>query len=149
MISWQLKSFDELTTAELYAILQLRSEVFVVEQNCPYLDMDNKDQRSMHLMGWRDNFLGAYTRILPAGLAFPEASIGRVVSSPKLRGTGVGRLLMEESLSQLYKLYGQVPVRIGAQLYLKKFYESLGFVREGEIYLEDNIEHIEMLKPFS
>jgi ElaA protein len=146
-MNWQLKSFDELTVRELYAILQLRAEVFVVEQQCPYLDTDDKDQYSMHLMGWADNFLGAYTRILPAGISFSEASIGRVVSSPKLRRTGVGKILMEESLRQLYALYGQVPVRIGAQLYLKKFYESLGFVKAGEVYLEDNIEHIEMLKP--
>ena len=146
MITWHLKSFDELTTAELYAILQLRAEVFVVEQECPYLDMDGKDQSSMHLMGWTESFLGAYTRILPAGLAFDEASIGRVVTSPKLRRTGIGKILMEETLRQLYMLYGQVPVRIGAQRYLEKFYESLGFVKEGEMYLEDNIEHIEMLK---
>ncbi len=146
MINWTLKTFKELALEELYAILQLRNEVFVVEQNCPYLDLDNKDQKSMHLMGWQNGVLVAYTRILPAGVSFAEASIGRVVTSPIVRRTGVGNELMNQSFEQLYQLYGNIPIRIGAQLYLKKFYESLGFVQVSEIYLEDDIEHIEMLK---
>ena len=121
-MNWVLKKFDELSNHELYKILQLRCEVFVLEQNCPYLDEDDKDQQSYHLMGWKDDLLAAYTRILPAGLAFEEASIGRVVTSPKARGAGIGRSLMLKSLEQLYKLFGVVPVRIGAQLYLKEFY---------------------------
>jgi len=145
-MNWILKSFNDLTTIELYAILRLRCEVFTVEQNCSYLDEDNKDQQCFHLMGWKDDFLAAYTRILPAGLAFEEASIGRVVTSPKARGAGIGRALMLQSIEQLYGLYGKVPIRIGAQLYLSKFYSSLGFNQTGEIYLEDGIEHIEMLK---
>ncbi len=147
MINWELKTFDELTPYQLYAILQLRSEVFVVEQNCPYLDEDGKDLKSWHLMGWNeDNILVAYTRILKAGDSFAEASIGRVVSSPKVRGTGIGKILMQKSIEQLYGLFGQVPIRIGAQRYLEKFYESLGFVIAGEPYLEDDIPHIEMVK---
>lgn len=145
-MDWILKDFDSLTPAELYSILQLRAQVFVVEQNCPYLDEDDKDQQSFHLMGWKGNLLAAYTRILPPGLAFDEASIGRVVTSPKARGEGIGRTLMTESINRLYNLYGKVPIEIGAQLYLKKFYESLGFHQTSEVYLEDNIEHIEMRK---
>jgi ElaA protein len=146
-MNWVLKSFDELTNHELYKILQLRCEVFVLEQNCPYLDEDDKDQQCFHLMGWKEDLLAAYTRILPAGLAFKEASIGRVVTSPKARGGGIGRELMIQSIQQLYKLYGQVPIQIGAQLYLNQFYNSLGFNKVSEIYLEDGIEHIEMIKP--
>lgn len=145
-MNWILKSFDDLTAKELYAILQLRCEVFVVEQNCPYLDEDNKDQHCYHLMGWKDDLLAAYTRILPAGLAFEEASIGRVVTSPKARGAGIGRALMVRSIEELYKLYGKVPIHIGAQLYLNEFYSSLGFDKISEIYLEDGIQHIGMLK---
>lgn len=145
-MNWILKSFDELTTHELYAILRLRCEVFVVEQNCPYLDEDGKDQGSFHLMGWDGHLLAAYTRIIPAGLTFDSASIGRVATSPQARGTGIGRQLMEVSIQKLYELFGQVTIEIGAQLYLKKFYSSLGFEQTSDMYLEDNIEHIEMTK---
>ena len=144
-MKWTLKAFDDLTPTELYAILQLRSEVFVVEQNCVFQDMDNKDQQSFHLMGWQDNKLVASTRLLPKGLGFDEISIGRVVTSKLVRRTGVGKLLMQESIAQLDKLFGKQPIRIGAQCYLLEFYKSLGFVPEGEIYLEDDIEHIEMI----
>lgn len=145
-MNWVIKSFNELTPAELYAILQLRCEVFVVEQNCPYLDEDDKDQNSYHLMGWKNDLLAAYTRILPQGLAFDEASIGRVVTSPKARGGGIGRELMQRSIKELYQLYGEVPIRIGAQLYLRPFYTALGFSQVSEVYIEDGIEHIKMLK---
>jgi ElaA protein len=147
MINWELKKFEQLTVHQLYTILALRSEVFVVEQNCPYLDEDGKDLKSWHLMGWNEeNILVAYTRILKAGDSFAEASIGRVVSSPKVRGTGIGKILMQKSIEQLYQLFGEVPIRIGAQRYLEKFYESLGFVIAGAPYLEDNIPHVEMIK---
>lgn len=144
-INWACKSFDELTPRELYAILQLRSEVFVVEQNCVFQDIDNKDQASRHLMGWHDGLLAAYTRLVPAGISFEEVSIGRVVTSPKMRKSGAGRLLMKKSIETTYTIFGNTPIRIGAQLYLKKFYESFGFQQSSEIYLEDGIEHIEML----
>jgi ElaA protein len=142
---WTLKKFEELTSAELYAIMQLRNEVFVVEQNCVYQDADNKDVKSWHFMGWDGETLVAYTRLLPQGVSYAEASIGRVVSSPKYRGIGAGRSLMERSIDTTIKLFNCSTIKIGAQLYLKKFYESLGFVQSGPEYLEDNIPHIEML----
>jgi ElaA protein len=146
-IIWKIKSFDELSTTELYNILKLRMEVFVVEQNCPYQDADGKDLKSYHLMGLDESSeLIAYSRIVPAGISFAEVSIGRVVSSPKLRGSGAGKALMQKSIEEIYQKYGAVPIHIGAQLYLKKFYESFGFVQISEEYLEDNIPHMEMIK---
>ena len=146
-MNWILKKFDDLTSNELYAIMQLRNEVFVVEQNCVYQDADNKDLVSYHFMGWTNNKLMAYTRILPPGVAYTkEPSIGRVVTSPSARGSGIGRELMEKSIEELYKLFGETPIKIGAQLYLLKFYTSLGFQQTSSIYLEDDIEHIEMAK---
>ncbi len=142
--NWYYKPFAELTPHELYAIMHLRSEVFVVEQNCVYLDADGKDLSSWHLMGWDGTKLVAYCRLLPAGLAFTEVSIGRVVSSPAYRGTGAGKMLMETAINICKELFGDQPIRIGAQLYLQKFYESLGFAQVSEMYLEDNIPHIEM-----
>ncbi|MGE5107238.1 MAG: GNAT family N-acetyltransferase, partial [Sphingobacteriales bacterium] len=135
----------DLTPHELYAILQLRNEVFVVEQNCVFQDADNKDQQSWHYMGWKDGHLIAYIRIVPPGVAYQYASIGRVVNSSKARGTGIGKKLMQSGIAKTYELFGKVPIKIGAQLYLKKFYESLGFKQTSEIYLEDGIEHIEMM----
>jgi ElaA protein len=145
-IEWSLKKFDDLTPLELYKIMQLRNEVFVVEQNCPYQDADNKDLSSYHFMGWSNDKLLAYTRLLPPGLSYTEASIGRVVSSPAVRGSGIGRELMLQSIEEVKKLFGEGPVKIGAQLYLDKFYTSLGFQQTSNVYLEDNIEHIEMVR---
>jgi ElaA protein len=145
-LHWLLKRFDELTPYQLYAILQLRNEVFVVEQNCVFQDADDKDQDSYHLMGFIDNKLVAYTRLVPAGVSYEQASIGRVVTSPSVRRSGAGKLLMQQSINSLYSLFGKVPIKIGAQLYLQHFYESFGFKRISDIYLEDGIEHIYMLK---
>jgi ElaA protein len=144
-IKWELKTFSELTSAELYQVMQLRNEVFVVEQNCVYQDADNKDQPSHQFMGWRENRLVAYTRIIPPQIAFSEPSIGRVVTSPSARGEGLGRDLMLRSIEVTRSLYPGQPIRIGAQLYLNNFYGSLGFQQTSGIYLEDNIEHIEMV----
>lgn len=144
-INWTQKTFGELTTSELYSILRLRTEVFVVEQNCIFQDMDNKDQGSHHLMGWVGDDLVAYVRILPAALSYIEPSIGRVVSAPSYRGKGAGKALMKEAIKRTIELHGNQPIRIGAQCYLHKFYTSLGFVPEGDVYLEDGIEHIEMI----
>jgi ElaA protein len=145
MINWVCKSFRELTTEELYIILRLRSEVFVVEQNCVFLDLDNKDFYCDHLMGWKENMLLGYSRIVPPGISYEESSIGRIVSSPAGRGMGVGRELMQQGIQTLYRIHGKRDIRIGAQYYLKEFYESYGFVQTGEIYPEDGINHIEML----
>jgi ElaA protein len=148
-ITWELKKFEELTPQELYAAMRLRSEVFVVEQNCVYLDADDNDQQCHHLLGSFNDKLIAYTRIVPPGVFYPQPSIGRVVTSPSVRRMGAGRILMMQSLNAVYGLYGEVPVKIGAQLYLKEFYESFGFRQESETYLEDGIPHIYMIKGVS
>jgi ElaA protein len=144
---WTCKKFEDLKPRELYSIMHLRNEVFVVEQNCVYQDADNKDIYGHHLMCRKSNTLVAYARVLPPGIAFAEASIGRIVTSSSQRRTGLGRILLKKSIDQAYLIYGRIPIRIGAQLYLKKFYESFGFQQSGTLYLEDDIEHIEMLLP--
>lgn len=144
-LNWIFKKFDELTAGELYCIMQLRNEVFVVEQNCVYQDADDKDQLSMHLCGWDGKKLVAYTRIIPQGISYTEASIGRVVTSPAYRKTGVGRQLMKESINRCFSQFNCDAIRIGAQVYLTAFYESLSFVPCGSQYLEDGIPHIEMI----
>ena len=144
-MNWILKKFSELTLDELYAILKLRSEVFVVEQNCVFLDMDDKDQQSHHFMGWEGDQLLAYTRLVPPD---PKGlpSIGRVVTSPASRNRGMGRILMQKSIEETIHLFGNHPIHIGAQLYLRDFYSSLGFEQSSDVYLEDGIEHIEMIR---
>lgn len=144
-IEWIEKKFAELTPYEVYAILQLRNEVFVVEQACVFQDADDKDQGCHHLMGFANKTLAAYTRLVPPGHIYTEASIGRVVTSPAVRGSGAGRELMQRSIDRCYQLFGKGPIRIGAQFYLKNFYASLGFQQVSDIYLEDGIEHIYML----
>jgi ElaA protein len=145
-MNWILKKFESLTPHELYAILRLRSEVFVVEQNCVFQDMDNKDQECHHLLGWQEDHLTAYTRLVPPGLTYKEASIGRVVTSPSVRGSGAGKTLIEKSIDEVFTLYGKGPIKIGAQLYLKKFYNSFGFEQIGDVYDEDGIDHIKMIR---
>lgn len=145
-IEWLLKKFDQLSVHQLYAVLQLRNEVFVVEQNCVFQDADDKDQASWHLLGYHEKALVAYTRLIPPGFFYQEASIGRVVTSPLVRGSGAGRELMIQSINRCYELFGINPIKIGAQLYLKKFYESFDFHQAGEGYIEDGIPHIYMLK---
>jgi ElaA protein len=139
--------FDSLTVKELYDIMALRQEVFVVEQNCPYLDADGKDFEGWHLMLFNnEEVLSAYTRLLPKGISYDNyASIGRVVSASLARGTGVGKAVMQESINQMAQLFPNQPVKIGAQSYLLKFYESLGFESTGEEYLEDGIPHTSMI----
>lgn len=144
---FELKKFDALTPQELYGIIWLRNEVFVVEQQCVFQDADYKDDKAWHLMGFdADNQLIAYCRLLPRGVSYAETSIGRVVVHPAARRTGAGKKLMQQAIEQCKKKFGTGPIRIGAQLYLKRFYESFGFRTEGTIYLEDGIEHIEMLR---
>ena len=140
------KAFADLAPFELYAIIRLRNEVFVVEQNCVFQDADNKDQDCHHVMVWDDKNLVAYARLLPKGLAYEQMSIGRVISSLAYRRKGAGKILMNNAIDACYTLFGEGPIKIGAQLYLKKFYESFGFVQSGNLYLEDGIDHIEMMK---
>jgi len=140
------KTFLELTTTELYQILELRSEVFVVEQDCVYQDVDGKDQKSLHVFGLKNDKIIVYTRIFKPGDYFKNASIGRVVVSSKERKFGFGHLLMKASIKAIEHDFKVSKITISAQVYLKKFYESHGFIKIGEDYLEDGIPHIEMLK---
>lgn len=150
-LQFECKYFDQLSTAELYEIMALRQRVFVVEQNCPYLDADGKDPESWHLMGRNtEGKLWAYARLLPEGLSFEgHASIGRVVSSPDARRIGAGKQLMQAAMAQMPAIFPNSPIRIGAQTYLIKFYESFDFEIDGEVYMEDGIPHVEMLKKLS
>lgn len=141
------KAFAELTPYEMYDMLRLRSEVFVVEQTCVFLDMDNKDQKCQHLLLYQNDELVATSRLVPPGLSYPDAmSIGRIVTSMAVRGKGAGKLLVDFSIQECYRLYGSGPIKIGAQLYAKGFYEAFGFVQSGPVYDEDGIDHIEMTK---
>lgn len=149
MVNWTIKRFDELTLAELYNILQLRAEVFIVEQNCIYNDIDGKDQSAWHLMAMADDKLAAYTRILPPGVSYDSPAIGRVVTSSSKRRSGLGRELIRRSIEASEKLFGKTFITLSAQVYLQKFYESFGFTVIGEEYLEDGIPHIKMSRKAS
>jgi len=145
-MQFECRQFTELTPHQLYEIIKLRNEVFVVEQNCVFQDADDKDQDAFHFMLWIENDLAGYTRLLSPGSAYQQMSIGRVVTSTKHRRAGVGRELMSASIHKCFELFGEGDIKIGAQLYLKKFYESFGFIQMDEVYLEDGIEHIHMLR---
>ena len=145
-INWEFKNFSELTLESLYDIMRLRQEVFILEQNCPYLDADGKDIHSYHLLGYLNSELVAYLRLVMPGISYDELSFGRILTSKKIRGNGVGKLLMEEGIKQSKIIYGNIPNRISAQKYLKKFYNEFGFKEIGKEYLEDGIPHIEMIK---
>ena len=141
-----IKRFNELDTSELYAILQLRSEVFVVEQDCVYQDLDGKDAKAIHVIGKKDGEIVAYTRVFAPGDYFAEASIGRVVVKQDQRKYGYGKLIMEASIKAVEEELGTKTIRISAQTYLLKFYNSLGFTAEGPEYLEDGIPHVNMMR---
>ena len=143
---WQFLSFADLTKQDLYNVLQLRSEVFVVEQACVFQDMDGADGAAMHLLGKVNGQLSAYARCFAAGEKFAEASIGRVITRSTLRRTGAGHALMREAVCQLFEHWGQQAIRIGAQARLEKFYLQHVFVDAGVPYMEDGIAHIEMLR---
>ena len=147
-IEWRYLAFDELTGAELYAVLQLRSEVFVVEQACVFQDMDGADAQAMHLLGALEGTLVAYARCFAAGIKFAEASIGRIVTRHSVRGSGAGHALVEKAIACLLQHSGAQPqsIRIGAQAPLEAFYRQHGFAKAGPMYLEDGIAHIEMLR---
>jgi ElaA protein len=143
-ISWKTKTFDELSTQELYQILRLRSEVFVVEQNCVYQDIDNKDQKALHLFGTLEGEIIAYSRLFKPGDYFEFSSIGRVVVAEKHRDKNFGHALIDQSILEIKNRFKVENITISAQLYLKKFYESHGFIATSAMYLEDDIPHIEM-----
>lgn len=144
-MQWEIKAFDQLSLQELYTILTLRTNVFVVEQACPYPELDGKDPNCLHLLGTINGELVAYLRILPAGLRYDEVSIGRVVVKPSHRGKGLGRLMMEQAIHCITNVWKESQIKIGAQAYLEKFYQSLGFEPVSEVYLEDDIPHLDML----
>nr|WP_297786953.1 GNAT family N-acetyltransferase [uncultured Allomuricauda sp.] len=141
-----VKTFDQLTTEELYQILRLRSEVFVVEQDCVYQDVDNKDQKALHTIGTKNGKIVAYTRIFKPGDYFNNVSIGRVVVSQDQRKYGLGKQIMQASLAAINQRFPNKAIEISAQSYLLKFYTDLGFIPFGEEYLEDGIPHKRMLK---
>lgn len=145
-VTWKCVHFHDLTREELYAIMAARQSVFVVEQDCPYLDADGIDAECWHLLGLAPNdTVLAYLRIIPPGARYAEPSIGRVLTTAEGRGKGFGRALMEEGIARLRSLYPNAPIRISAQQYLEAFYYSLGFRPVSEPYDEDGIPHVEML----
>jgi len=150
MFTWQCSPFDELSNRALYAILKARQLVFVVEQNCPFLDADDADQHCWHLMGWtvRDsvNTLAAYARLVPPGVKYGEPSIGRVITSPEFRRQSLGKELMTRAVRAMEELYPGLAIRIGAQQYLERFYSGFGFVTVSPAYIEDGIPHVEMVR---
>ena len=146
-VTWMTKSFTELNVNELYALLRLRSEVFVLEQHCIFLDMDNNDQKAFHTIGFIGDEVVASTRLFDKNIMYDGyQSIGRVVGSPRHRGLGIGKALMQYSIQECERLFGKGPIKIGAQLYLKKFYNEQGFEQSGDVYLEDEIDHIPMIR---
>ncbi len=141
-----VKTFEELSLDELYAILQLRSEVFVVEQDCVYQDVDNKDMKALHVMGWEDGILVAYARGFEAGIYFDEGALGRVIVRENYRKLGYGHIITDATIEALEKRYQKGPIKISAQVYLVIFYEQHGFKTIGSRYLEDGIPHIAMVR---
>jgi ElaA protein len=143
---WKYKPFESLDTIELYKILQLRAEVFIVEQTCYYQDVDNKDLKAIHLWHEDENrSINAYCRLLPAGISYKEPSIGRVATAMQNRKEGLGRIMMQLAIEYIKESFQSNTIRISAQEYLQSFYESLGFKKTGDVYDEDGIPHIEML----
>lgn len=145
---WKIKTFSDLTTTELYEIIKARVNVFVVEQDCPYPDLDDYDQKAIHLWAEKDGEVLAYCRIFDKGIKYPETSIGRVVTTANGRGTGLGKQLIQYALEIIENRLGTPEVRISAQDYLLKFYSDFGFEDTGKKYLEDNIPHTEMLRKY-
>ncbi|CAM3340400.1 GNAT family N-acetyltransferase [Aequorivita lipolytica] len=142
----EVKNFEELSSKELYKALQLRSEVFVVEQDCVYQDIDGKDERALHVMGWENDILVAYTRCFQAGDYFDEASIGRILVRENYRKLGYGHEITKASIEAVKTKYKADTIKISAQIYLVIFYESHGFKTFGDRYLEDGIPHIAMVR---
>jgi ElaA protein len=155
VVNWRRVAFADLTPHQLYELLQLRTDVFVMEQACAFQDMDGYDQLAVHLLGTavpestgvgQGGTLIAYARLFPAGVKFTEASIGRVITRATVRGTGLGHVLIREAIASVEALWGKQPIRIGAQSRLTAYYRQHGFVEVGPAYLEDNIDHQDMLR---
>jgi ElaA protein len=144
--SWHISSFEELDTHKLYALLRLRVQVFVLEQECLYQELDDLDQVAEHLMCWRGSILLAYLRILKPGSSYPESSLGRVVVAPQGRGLKLGRELVQRGIDYNSQRWPDHAIQIGAQTYLESFYRSLGFTTVGASYIEDGIPHIHMIR---
>jgi ElaA protein len=147
---WRRVAFNDLTPHQLYEMLQLRTDVFVMEQKCAFQDMDGTDHLAVHLLGTtseegQGERLMAYARLFPAGIKFAEASIGRVITKCTVRGTGLGHVLIREAIASVAALWGMQPIRIGAQSHLTLYYRQHGFVEVGATYLEDGIDHQDML----
>lgn len=145
-IHWHTKAFEELTVEELYDILKLRTDVFVVEQHCPYPELDGKDKNCLHVFATHHGSVVAYARIVPPGLSYPQMSIGRVIVHEKYRKDGLGRVLMNLVLDKIEEEFEAQEIQIGAQCYLKDFYGSFGFEPASEDYLEDGIPHVDMIR---
>ncbi|AZB24035.1 GNAT family N-acetyltransferase [Chryseobacterium bernardetii] len=145
-IVWKIKTFDEFTVPELYAVLKARIDVFVIEQNCPYPDLDNYDQKAVHIWGEEDGEVLAYCRIFDKGIKYDEASIGRVLTTELARGKSLGKLLIKYAVETIENRFGTSEIRISAQDYLLKFYGDFGFEDTGKKYLEDDIPHTEMIR---
>ncbi|MEM1216923.1 MAG: GNAT family N-acetyltransferase [Bacteroidota bacterium] len=147
-VTYRCCAYADLSKEELYALLALRQEVFIVEQHCPYLDADGKDQIAHHLLGFApDGRLATYARLLPKGASYDDyASVGRVITAPFARGQRLGRVLMETAVQELYNCYGQQPIKLSAQAHLQTYYRSVGFEPSGAIYLEDGIPHVAMVR---
>lgn len=145
-IVWNIKNFDEFTVPELYAVLKARIDVFVIEQNCPYPDLDNYDQRAIHLWAEENGEVMAYCRIFDKGIKYAEASIGRVLTTEKARGKSLGKLLIQYAVETIENRFHTSEIRISAQDYLLKFYGGFGFEDTGKKYLEDDIPHTEMFR---
>ena len=149
-VTWQCTPFAELTAGELYAAMEVRQRVFVVEQNCAYLDADGLDHLALHLLGWRSTqdglVLSAYARLFPPGARYKQASIGRVLTHPSARGAGLGRAVMNEAIQRIADAEWGPSIRLAAQMYLEGFYEEFGFRRIADPYLEDDIWHVDMIR---
>lgn len=142
-----VKSFDELNSHQLYAILQLREEVFIIEQNVAYRDLDDKDKNSKHLLGFHEDKLVAYARLIPEGISYPKfSSFGRVVLAKHYRGKKYGILLMQEVMQKMDLLFPNIPIKISAQSYLIPFYKKFGFEVNSKEYIEDQLPHTEMIR---
>ncbi|MCJ8339646.1 MAG: GNAT family N-acetyltransferase [Pseudomonadales bacterium] len=152
MLTWYCKSYQQLSADQLFAIFKARQQVFIVEQNCPYPDIDQLDKQCLHLFACNDSTAAntepeilAYLRIIPPGAQYPQASFGRVLTTESARGTGVGKTLVAKALQQLQRVYPSADIKISAQSYLQDFYARFGFETISDIYLEDDIEHLDML----